>query len=459
MENDEGRVMNDELEERKTEEFVYQKVDVGPMPVIDHEGGELKAEASVRSAPERAAFVARPAAEWVAEIVGRALPGRLLDDLWIEGELAVCFGESGSGKSVLAVQAADAIASGVPLVIDEGRFAIEVDQVKRCGKPATAEPRSVLYFDLKLTSLQFARRYTLEPDRDDTKFSEMNYKFPGNFIRCEFDPGLAVPEKYKTRGQWLFAEIESKIRSTGARIVVIDSLDRLADGILRTREAAYLMSRLNLLKHELGLSILVLANISRRSDNSPLTAGRLLITRTISAFADSVFAIGRCRWDERLRYLKHLASRSTDIIYDSEYLPAIGLSSDEGFFLSFWFDGFYSEETLLDPYLSQARLDRADEVKELLAEGFTQRDIAICRNMSLGSVNRALKISSPYDDRPKPPPRKPVPACPTKVAETVEHAKGDIRLEAGSPAVSESEPPVSAGGRSEAGNGTTNEHG
>jgi len=65
--------------------------------------------------------------------------------------------------------------------------------------------------------------------------------------------------------------------------------------------------------------------------------------------------------------------------------------------------------------------------------------------MSLGSVNRALKISSPYDDRPKPPPRKPVPACPTKVAETVEHAKEEIRLEAGSPAVSESEPPVPAG--------------
>ena len=36
MENDEGRVTNDELEERKTEEFVYHRVDVGPMSVIDH---------------------------------------------------------------------------------------------------------------------------------------------------------------------------------------------------------------------------------------------------------------------------------------------------------------------------------------------------------------------------------------------------------------------------------------
>jgi hypothetical protein len=236
-----------------------------------------------------------------------------------------------------------------------------------------------------------------------------------------------VPEKYKTRAEWLLFEIEEKIRSTGAKIIVIDSLDRISDGILRTREAAFLMSRLHLLKRELGLSILVLASINRRSDNAPLTSGRLLITRTISAFADSVFALGRCRWDERLRYLKHLASRSTDIIYDSEYLPAISLAQDENCFLSFWFNGFRSEERMLDPYLNQSRLERADEIKELRAMGLSQRDIAECRSMSLGSVNRALKMWSPYDDSHK----RPRPTKPAKTAEQL------------------SEPPASAGGQLE----------
>ncbi len=111
---------------------------------------------------------------------------------------------------------------------------------------------------------------------------------------------------------------------------------------------------------------------------------------------------------------------------------------------------------MLDPYLSQSRLDRADEVKELLAEGLTQRDIAECRSMSLASVNRALKMWSPYDDRPKPRPR-PVSARPTKPAKTAEQPSEPGAVATGSSDLSE--PPASAGGQSEANNGTTDEHG
>ncbi|MEP6849210.1 MAG: AAA family ATPase, partial [Acidobacteriota bacterium] len=420
-------------ESEKAEGFVYHKARLGPMPVIDYvepdesresrESREsLESQASHRSAPERAAFVARAAREWVAELEGTALPGRLLDDLWLEGEMAVCFGESGAGKSVLAVQAADAIASGVPLAIEDGRFDAEVDGVKRCGKKAPAEPRTVLYFDLALTKVQFGRRYIMEPDREDTEFSDYKYEFPDNFVRLQLDLAAETPGQYKTRAEYLLAEIETEIRKRDAKIVIIDSLDRMTEyGILRSREAAYIMSRLNLLRHELGLSVLVLAQLSRRSDASPLSATRLLTTRTISAFADSVFAIGICRGDERLRYLKHLGSRSTGIIYDSSYLPVLCLWPCETNFLSFQLNGFVDEAEMLDAYSDQQRHDRSDEVKEMAAEGWKQREIGVRLSMSLGSVNRALNIWSPYDDRPKPPPPPaPKPVRPTKRVKTVE---------------------------------------
>jgi hypothetical protein len=403
-ENADVRATNDGLEEEIAEGCVAP-------PVL---------EASVRSAPKSAAFVAKPAADWVAEIEGKATPLRLLDDLWLEGEMAVCFGERGSGKSVLAVQVADAIARGCPLVIGDGRWALDVDEVRHLGKTAPAAPRTVLYFDLKLTSHQFGRRYTWEIDENERTFSGSGHQFPAHFIRCGFDVTAEVPAEYKSMAEFLLAEIESEIRSSDARVVIIDSIERLTGDIMRSREAAFVMSRLNRLKHELGLSILVLANLARRSDNAPLAAGRLLVTRTISAFADSVFAVGHCRWDERLRYLKHLNSRSTDIIYDTEYLPVFTLMRDNGIFLSFWFERFYAEQAMLDPYLNKTRLTRADQVKQMAAEGVSQREIAHQMGMSLGSVNRSLKMWSPYDDRPKPPPR-PARPRPTKIAKTVEH--------------------------------------
>ncbi len=42
----------------------------------------------------------------------KAAPGMLFGEFWLEGELSLMFGEAGAGKSVLAVQIAQAIASG-----------------------------------------------------------------------------------------------------------------------------------------------------------------------------------------------------------------------------------------------------------------------------------------------------------------------------------------------------------
>src|SRR5215213_8791540 len=74
----------------------------------------------------------------------RARPAaRLFDEFWREGELAMLFGASGAGKSILAVQIADALARGTAMwgfVMPKGR-------------------RKVLYVDLGLSDAQFQARY------------------------------------------------------------------------------------------------------------------------------------------------------------------------------------------------------------------------------------------------------------------------------------------------------------
>src|ERR1043165_816925 len=68
----------------------------------------------------------------------------LFDEFWREGELALFFGEPGVGKSLLAVQIAEAIARGEPIA--------------NLAMPRTG--RTVLYIDLVLSDVQFRARYS-----------------------------------------------------------------------------------------------------------------------------------------------------------------------------------------------------------------------------------------------------------------------------------------------------------
>jgi Mrp family chromosome partitioning ATPase len=86
----------------------------------------------------------RPAGKW---ITGGGSRSELFGSLWTEGEVAVLFGGSGTGKSILAVQIAEAIATGA-----------------QASLPATPQSgvsaRRVLYLDFEHTTRQFAERYS-----------------------------------------------------------------------------------------------------------------------------------------------------------------------------------------------------------------------------------------------------------------------------------------------------------
>src|SRR5687767_10426713 len=81
----------------------------------------------------------RKANECVAEGKRAKPQAPLFDEFWREGELAMLFGASGAGKSLLAVQIADALARGTPLD----------------GFVMPRSRRKVLYVDLDLSDAQF----------------------------------------------------------------------------------------------------------------------------------------------------------------------------------------------------------------------------------------------------------------------------------------------------------------
>ena len=60
-------------------------------------------------------FIRKTANEWIEEAKNKPAPKMLFSEFWHEGELCILFSDTNLGKTILAVQIADSIASGKPI--------------------------------------------------------------------------------------------------------------------------------------------------------------------------------------------------------------------------------------------------------------------------------------------------------------------------------------------------------
>jgi len=235
----------------------------------------------------------RKANECIADAARRKPPAPLFDEFWREGELALFFGAAGTGKSILAVQVADALARGTPLY----------------GFRMPRGRRKVLYVDLSLTDAQFRARYSGNADvvgnadgggnadtpvrnepagRKDVSNASRSlrtgvsaFRFPENLYRGR-------PPAEKDLCDWIKASVEAN----GFKVVIVDDLSaikRTHDGI---RETLSCMRRLKQLRDELGVSILAVTDAFEPRDGW-VSESDLMRSRVLCTVADSVFAIGR----------------------------------------------------------------------------------------------------------------------------------------------------------------------
>lgn len=214
-------------------------------------------------ANEADVFDLRPANDWMKE-GGDGRATMLFGELWMSGELCVMFGEAGVGKSVLAVQIADAIARGRAL--------------PPFGMDARAQ--KVIYVDLEKTASQFSQRYT---ETEAKGSGRRRYTFSKRFHRM-------AP---KNGGEVRVRDIELRVEKSGAKVLIIDNLPHMLRGGL-SREAAAVMRDLRRLRSAYGLSILVLANAVRSTTRRGIAAADMAWAAALAALADNIFAIGRC---------------------------------------------------------------------------------------------------------------------------------------------------------------------
>ena len=241
----------------------------------------------------------------------------LFDAFWLKGELAFMFGSAGIGKSILAVQIADAVARGAKIQGFDG--------------PQT--PMKVGLFDFELSGLQHLNRYSDENGN--------RYKFSPNFLRTEISVNAEIPKGVPFQ-DFILEEIEKRIIKHRLEVVVIDNLTALLN-ITETKYALELMHELRLLKLRQNISMLVIGKTPKRDLTKPITQNDIADSMHLLNLCDSAFCIGESVKESNVRYLKQIKVRNAEFKYDSDNVATFRVVKN-GPYLCFEHIGFHDEE-------------------------------------------------------------------------------------------------------------------
>jgi len=263
----------------------------------------------------------RPASKWILPKPKLRPHVELLSSLWRTGEIAVMFGERSVGKSIFAVQIADAIAKG-----NSPLNAPKFYQQRRRSKKGEQPPPSVLYLDFELSAEQFSRRYCTEPSETGERIQRPRFAFDRAVIADNF----YMPDVFRNLGEFLSHSIGHAAAARRNGVVIIDSIHYLLRNATSNVEALNLMKTLRRMAADYSLSILITAPMrTRRNALRPIALKDLGVSRHVAELADTVFALGQSTAAPQYRYLKHIASRHAPILQDAHQVLALELATGE----------------------------------------------------------------------------------------------------------------------------------
>lgn len=210
----------------------------------------------------------------IEQILADTVPNEgvpLFGPYWRVGQLAVLAGDTGVGKSTLALQLARAIATGTEVL----------------GQANGMGAQKVLFVGFELSGLGFKQRFGPTDGCDNFRYAN---------LRAE----AFLPE-YGNAGQKLLNGLERMLKETGAKVVIIDQADRLH---LSTAEWNYLLLRLSELRVKQGVSALLV--VSHRARNLRAAAGLQHIYRhtQLVPHADTVFCLCQHGRNDSYRYIQ-----------------------------------------------------------------------------------------------------------------------------------------------------------
>ncbi len=320
-------------------------------------------------------FELKPAFQWIRDAKRKEMPEKLLNDLWSEGEIVAMFGDTGTAKSVFAVQIAETLANG-------GSFS---------SSRSRRGPRKVLYIDTDANEKQFESRYAADHAGGRARFLHRHYKFAAGLTRAEYDAGMLMPKKGESVADLFISDLRRMVAAAGADTIIIDSLTSLVSSHYGNRQLIELLVGLRRLRKELGLSILVVLQTMTTNRTSELRMGTALF-RAVASRTDGIFGLARDRTAENRVYLKQVSSRNAPILYDSAHVPVFEVRKLDDNYLSFELAEYAPEAELLDDIRSEQEWETIELIKKMSDSGWSLRRIAAEIDIPKTRVHHLLRM-------------------------------------------------------------------
>lgn len=318
------------------------------------------------------------------------LAGTLLEQQGI----TLMFAQPGVGKSIFAVQIANAVSRG-QVVFEEGILINE------------AQPMRTGFFDFELLDKEFFKRYSNKEDPNNV------FVFSDTFFRMDLNPNFTDFKEDDDIESYIIREIENAILTEKLEFIVIDNISALiSQSASDPNVAIRVMARLKRLRIKYGLTLLVLAHTTKQYNKTKtIEMEDMAGASALQNFVPTMFAIGRNANDENELYVKQIKGRN-GCIFGKDNVIRCEIHKKHGNFLSFDYRGQGREADMLASFLEadtqdhliQAAIDHQNRTGDGLrstakAIGWAQSHMTLGKRMA---EHRQKQAGTTYELQPKP---------------------------------------------------------
>jgi len=320
-------------------------------------------------------FITKTPKQWFKEAAKIPDPKMLFDEIWYEGELCFFFSTPGAGKTILAFQIAQSIATGI---------SIHEEMLKM-----TAKPKKVFYLDIELSIKQFEARYK-------NKTSGEYYDLSDNILRAVLDFSSIDYDNLANIESVIIESLKKAAINKGIEVFIIDNITSIYDPN-DFRRAIKFMHKLMRMKKTLNMSMLVLGHTPKRDMTQPLEIYSMAGSANLPNLIDSMFALGISNKENNRRYIKEIKNRNDEKKYGEKNVLDVIITRESGC-LSFEICGSSEEWTHLKKP-SQNEKRNADII-EAYQSGDKQIEIAENFGISDRQVRNIIQNhkQAPKDD-------------------------------------------------------------
>jgi hypothetical protein len=221
---------------------------------------------------------------------------------WAERELCLLAGDTGTGKTLLALNIAKQLAGGCVLGNDEN----------------VGKPRKVLYVDFELDREGFEIRLGNGENRGEVL---------SNLYWAGYNQKGVMPKTHSDACAWMLDTIQGYLQDTEAEVLIIDQPDRLHIAPQRWRELLFALKKLIA---ERGIAVMLIVNTKPRNYARPMELSHINNYAILGLAADCIVGIGMNYNDWLTRYIKPFKLKNR-ALNRSEALEGFVIDGQGGF--------------------------------------------------------------------------------------------------------------------------------